>query len=258
MILLLQKILLNLYYWPLFLLTTVIGIIITPGLLVGNRLFNLMPTDRFARLVVRLYGWFLVRVVPFMAPVVLEDRSGGLPGQTIFTPNHCSAADPYLFGMVPGDNVFVTSWPFKIPFYSFFMRLARYINSTQGWEHVQQEGIALINSGSSLIIWPEGHRSRNGQMARFKNGAFQLAMATGRPIVPVCIIGSRQLLAPGKHFLSPARIKIILLPAIIPAGSSECSADIKSLKNKTKDAIAAELTKQQSENKTNQRLMTHG
>jgi 1-acyl-sn-glycerol-3-phosphate acyltransferase len=239
----LKKILLNLYYWPMLLLVTIAALIVAPGLLLGNMVFPRMPIARLARLSVRVYGWILIRVVPFMAPVVLEDRSGGFPKPAIFIPNHNSSIDPYLFGMLPMDNAFVTSWPFKIPFYSFFMRLAGYINSIRGWEHVQRAGTRLLESGCSLIIWPEGHRSRDGRLRRFKNGAFQLALATGRPIVPVCIIGSRQVLPPGKRFLSPARVRVILLPTIMPSGSINNPEDIRSLKTRTKEAIGAEMDK---------------
>jgi 1-acyl-sn-glycerol-3-phosphate acyltransferase len=239
----LKKILLNLYYWPMLLMVTIIGIIVAPGLLLGNMIFPRMPVARLARLSVRIYGWILIRVVPFMAPVVLEDRSGGFPKPAIFIPNHNSSIDPYLFGMLPMDTAFVTSWPFKIPLYSFFMRLAGYIDSTNGWEHVQRAGTRLLESGCSLIIWPEGHRSRDGRLRRFKNGAFQLALAANRPIIPVCIVGSRQILAPGKRLLSPARVKVILLPAIMPSGSSDNPEDIMSLKTRTKEAIGTEMDK---------------
>jgi 1-acyl-sn-glycerol-3-phosphate acyltransferase len=133
------------------------------------------------------------------------------------------------------------------------MRLAGYINSTLGWEHVQHEGKSLLNSGCSLIIWPEGHRSRNGKLGRFKNGAFQLALITGRPLVPVCITGSRQMLQPGNRFLTPARIKVTLLPPIQPTGSYDNHDDIKSLKEKTKNAIAVELTNKHSAEMEDQR-----
>jgi 1-acyl-sn-glycerol-3-phosphate acyltransferase len=239
----LKKILLNLYYWPMLLLVTIIGIAIAPGLLLGNMIFPRMPVARLVRLSVRIYGWILIRVVPFMAPVVLEDRSGGFPKPVIFIPNHNSSIDPYLIGILPMDHAFVTSWPFKIPLYSFFMRLAGYIDSTNGWEHVQTAGTKLLESGCSLTIWPEGHRSRDGRLRRFKNGAFQLALSASRPIVPVCIVGSRQILPPGKRFLSPARVKVILLPAIMPSGSSENPDDIRSLRSKTREAIATELDK---------------
>lgn len=225
----------------MFLLVTVIGMIITPILMLCNLIYPRIPTGRLTRLCIRIYGLVLIKVVPFMAPVELEDRSGGFDQPAIFIPNHNSSIDPYLFGILPCDSAFITSWPFSIPFYNFFMRLAEYINSTKGWEHVQARGLELFKSGCSLVIWPEGHRSRDGKLRRFKNGAFQLALASGRPIVPVCIIGSRKMLPPGSRFLTPARIKVILLPTIIPNGLADNPGDIKLLNNQTREAIAAEL-----------------
>ena len=242
----LKKILLNIYFWPMFLLVTAIGFLVTPFLLAANLLLTASSIDRSIRQAIRIYGWVLIRIVPFMAPVVLEDRSGGFDKPAIFTPNHSSSADPYLFGMIPVENAFVTSWPFRIPFYNFFMHLAGYINSTRGWKHVQKKGKELLASGCSLIIWPEGHRTRTGRMGRFKNGAFQLALATGRPIVPVCIVGSRRMLPPGRFFISPARIKIILLPAIEPIGTADNPDDIKNLKERARTCIARELEKQRA------------
>lgn len=236
-----KKLLLNLYYWPMFLLVTVIGFGISPLLLLGNLLLP-QPTDRMIRRAIRVYGWFLIRVIPFMAPVQLDDRSGGFAKPAIFVPNHCSSLDPYLFGLLPLDNAFVTSWPFHIPFYNFFMYLARYIDSTRGWPHVQEAGKKLLARGCSLIIWPEGHRSRDGHLRRFKNGAFQLALATGRPIVPVCILGSREMLPPGSRLLNPARIRVVLLPPLMPVGNANNPDDIKALKERTKAAILVTLT----------------
>lgn len=235
-----KKLLLNLYYWPLFLLVTVIGFGISPLLLLGNLLLP-QPTDRMIRRSIRVYGWFLIRVIPFMAPPILDDRTGGFAKPAIFTPNHNSSIDPYLFGLLPLDNAFVTSWPFHIPFYNLFMFLAGYIDSTRGWDHVEKQGKKLLDQGCSLIIWPEGHRSRDGRLRRFKNGAFQLALATGRPIVPVCILGSREMLPPGQRLLNPARIRVVLLPPIIPAGSADNPEDIMALREQVRAAIAAIL-----------------
>ncbi|MCA1765060.1 MAG: 1-acyl-sn-glycerol-3-phosphate acyltransferase [Desulfobulbaceae bacterium] len=236
-----KKFLLNIYFWPMFLLVTIAAFLCAPIVLGVYLLLTRSSVARTIRQGIRIYGWVLTRLVPFMAPVILEDRSGGFGKPVIFTPNHNSSADPYLFGMVPMENAFVTSWPFQIPFYNFFMHLAGYVNSTKGWKHVQKKGKELLDSGCSLIIWPEGHRTRTGRLGRFKNGAFRLALATGRPIVPVCIIGSRRMLPAGRFFLSPARVRVVLLPTITPVGKADSPDDIKNLKEQTKKCIEEEL-----------------
>jgi len=239
----LKKLLLNLYIWPVFAVFTVFCLcFILPLLLIYSVLTN-QPMDRVIRKSICLYGWALVRVVPFMAPVTVEDLSNGIRPPVIFVPNHNSSIDPYLFGMLRFENAFVTSWPFQIPVYKWLMRMARYINSNDGWDIVQSRGEELLASGCSLIIWPEGHRSRDGRLARFKNGAFRLACLTGRSIVPVCILGSDRLMPPGSRFLTPSRVKMVILPPIIPSVRGDNPDCIRALKDQTRESIATELAK---------------
>ena len=239
----LKKLLLNLYIWPVFAVFTVFGLcFILPLLLIYSVLAN-QPMDRVIRKSIRLHGWALVRVVPFMAPVTVEDFSNGIKPPVIFVANHNSSIDPYLFGMLWFENAFVTSWPFRIPIYRWLMRMARYINSDDGWDVVQSRGEELLASGCSLIIWPEGHRSRDGRLARFKNGAFRLACSTGRPIVPVCILGTNHLMPPGSRFLTPSRVKMVILPPIIPSGRRDDPDCIRALKDQARASIATELAK---------------
>jgi 1-acyl-sn-glycerol-3-phosphate acyltransferase len=154
-----------------------------------------------------------------MAPVRVESGPQKIPSPCIIVANHNSAIDPYLFGALPIENCFVTSWPFKIPVYGPLMRLAGYINIADGWEAILQIGAARLHAGASLSIWPEGHRSRDGRLGRFRKGAFQLAFETGYPILPVSIIGSDRILPPGRRFLSPGRVRIILHNPIFPEKS---------------------------------------
>jgi len=232
-----KKLLLNLYVWPCFLVVTIAGLFTLPFLFGINMLFWRRPLDSLVRKAVRIYGWVLVRVVPFMGPVEVEYRAGQLDLPVIFVANHRSSLDPYLFGALPYEMAFVTSWPFKIPVYNFIMRLARYIDATLGWEEIEEKGKELLSSGCSMIVWPEGHRSRDGRMGRFKNGAFRLAYRTGRNIVPVCICGTRQVLAPGKRFFTPGRIKLIVLPAISPRRDLDEASAIVDLKKRAMEAI---------------------
>ena len=179
--------------------------------------------------------------------VKLVDRSGGFPIPVIFTPNHASSIDPYLFGLIPVENAFVTSWPFKIPVYSLMMRMAGYIDSRKGWQELKSRGSRLLESGCSLIIWPEGHRSRDGRLGRFKNGAFMLACRTATAVVPVYIKGSGQVLPPGKRYIRPGEVEVVLLPPIHPSGAGlprkngEDADCVSSLKQAVYSAITGEM-----------------
>jgi 1-acyl-sn-glycerol-3-phosphate acyltransferase len=198
------------------------------------------PAATSIRLIVRLYGYILIRVVPFMAPVTIEYRAGKFKEPVIFASNHYSSIDPYLFGMLPCEMVFVTSWPFRIPVYKWIMGIAKYINSLDGWDVLEEQGSQLLNNGCSLVIWPEGHRSRDGRTGRFKNGAFRLACKTGKPVVPICVKGSDKVLSPGQRLLNPARVKVVVLKPIEPP-DSDTPENIKNLKDMTREAIVTEL-----------------
>jgi 1-acyl-sn-glycerol-3-phosphate acyltransferase len=238
-----KKLLLNLYIWPVFAVFTVFCLLFILPLLLIYTVLASQPMDRIIRKSIRLYGWALVRVVPFMAPVTVEDFSCGIKPPVIFVANHNSSIDPYLFGMLPFENAFVTSWPFRIPVFNWVMRLALYINANDGWEAVRRRGEKLLASGCSLIFWPEGHRSRDGGVARFKNGAFRLACSTETSIVPVCILGSAHLMPPGSRFLTPSRVKVVILPPIIPSGRGDDPDRIRALKDQARESITNELAK---------------
>ena len=238
-----KKLLLNLYLWPMFVLLTLVSLLLLPILLGTNKLFLHQPRAKFLRKLIRIHGWVLVKIVPFMAPVTIEDKTGGYEPPVIFVSNHCSSVDPYLFGALPIENAFVTSWPFRMPVYNKLMRMAEYISSEDGWPVLCAQARKLFESGSSLIFWPEGHRAKDGRLQKFKKGAFLLAHETGRSIVPVCTLGTDVFLPPGKLFFTPSKIKIILLA---PVSSPQQSSDdpVALLRNETWQKIAHELNKQ--------------
>jgi len=240
----LKKLLLNLYFWPAFALVSLFGLCVLPFLLIFSVLSVPRSTARVLRKGIRLYGWLLVRVVPFMASVRVEDLSGGLKPPVIFIANHYSSIDPYLFGILPFENAFVTSWPFRIPIFNWGMRLAGYINTKDGWKGIEKQGKKLLASGCSIIIWPEGHRSRDGRLTRFKNGAFRLACSTGAPILPVCILGTDRVMPPGNRLLTPGIVKMILLPPIVAQKCGDSPECVSTLKDRAREAIATELARQ--------------
>ena len=74
-----------------------------------------------------------------------------------------------------------------------------------------------MSRGLSLIVFPEGTRSRDGRVARFKGGSFYLALEAGLPIVPLSVIGSRHVMLKGRLATYPGRVGLAA-SARVPAG----------------------------------------
>ncbi|MCJ7580407.1 MAG: 1-acyl-sn-glycerol-3-phosphate acyltransferase, partial [Candidatus Aminicenantes bacterium] len=237
----LKKLLFNLYYGAAFTFVTLAGLLLLPWILLVNVFFLGRSVDSALRRAIRFYGWVLVCVVPFMAPVTVENKGEKFHFPAILVANHNSGIDPYLFGAVPIENCFLTSWPFNIPVYGRIMRLAGYIDSKKGWDEIREKGAELLDSGSSLTIWPEGHRSRDGRLGRFKKGAFVLAVETGYPVVPVSILGSGEILSPGKRFLSPGKVKLILHNPVYPDTHGDKEQSITALRDTVRQIIEKTL-----------------
>ena len=232
-----KKLFFNVYFWVAFTFVTLVGFVLLPWIILINVFILGRSLGSALRRAIRFYGWVLVCVIPFMAPVVVENKADKFYFPAILVANHNSAIDPYLFGALPTENCFVTSWPFAIPIYGLLMRFAGYINAEDGWDEIREKGADLLNSGSSLTIWPEGHRSRDGRLGRFRKGAFALAVETGYPVVPVCILGSGEILSPGKRFLSPGKVRLILHDPVYPLQPCETMFSILSRKHFRKTSI---------------------
>ncbi len=236
-----KKFLLNLYFWPVFIIITCVGFPLLPIILLVNSLYYRRSMAAGLRRAIRVYGWCLVRLVPFFAPIRVEYDCGDLPTPAIFVANHNSAIDPYLFGAIAVENGFVTSWPFRIPVYNVLMRYAGYANTDEGWDAVKKKSGEMLAQGSCVTIWPEGHRSRDGKIGRFKNGAFSLAMETGVPVIPVCILGSAKVMAPGNRLLSPARVRLIVLEAVYPDPERNDPEGVQELRGRVREMIEQKL-----------------
>ena len=68
----------------------------------------------------------------------------------------------------------------------------------------------LTSNGLSLIVFPEGTRSRDGRVARFKGGSFLLALEAGLPVVPISVIGSRHVMLKDRLATYPGHVKLVV------------------------------------------------
>jgi 1-acyl-sn-glycerol-3-phosphate acyltransferase len=76
----------------------------------------------------------------------------------------------------------------------------------------------LMKQGLSLIVFPEGTRSRDGQLAQFKGGSFYLALQAGLPVVPLSIVGSRHIMLKGRLATYPGRVTLVVHEPIDTTG----------------------------------------
>ena len=210
----------NVVAYPAIIVWTVVGIVVFPFCFILWKVSTRWENDRIMRHFVWIYGrgWLCI-----MSPFVRFRREGfknkkiDLP--CIMVINHLSFFDTYCMALLPVSNIAFTirSWPFKMPWYAPFMRLANYLDlETIGWGGAFEAGSRILSGGGSLLFFPEGHRSKDGQIQRFYSGPFKLAVETGVSILPLCITGTEVLLPPNRWWLLPATICLRALPQVSP------------------------------------------
>ena len=97
-----------------------------------------------------------------------------------------------------------------------------------------------IRNGTSVIFFPEGTRSRDGRLRPFKKGAFRMALDLGLPILPVTIVGTRDILPPHSRDLMPGRAQLIIHPPVPVEGLGE--SDLADLMARVRSMIAEPLS----------------
>jgi 1-acyl-sn-glycerol-3-phosphate acyltransferase len=130
-----------------------------------------------------------------------------------------------------------------IPFFGWAMWASRHITIDRG------DPLAAIKSlkrakermaaGISIVVFPEGTRSRDGKLLRFKKGGFLLAAQSNRPIVPVTINGSRQVLPAGAWRLRGGTVDVTISEPIAVDGFGP--GTLRHLSNQVRQAIETNL-----------------
>ncbi len=144
------------------------------------------------------------------------------PGAVVFAPNHQSHLDILvLLGYLPGRTRFAAKrelWRHPV---------VGAVLDTLGMVPIDREyperSIDVLNragsEGHSLVVFPEGTRSRTGALLPFKKGAFALAIGAGLPVVPVVCRGTRRLMPRGSRLtVVPGEVEIVVEAPIPTAG----------------------------------------
>jgi 1-acyl-sn-glycerol-3-phosphate acyltransferase len=201
--------------------------------------------DRVLDLARAWSGW----VISFAGvKIVVETRANLVPDQPyVFMANHASSLDIWaVFVAIPRRIRLIAKKQLaRIPLFGWVMWAGRFIFIDR------QNGVAArrsidvacrrIHDGDSVLLFPEGTRSRDGTLGPFKKGGFHLAVKAGVPIVPVALRGTHELMPRGSLLLRSGTITAIIGEPIPTQGLSD--AERATLSERVRSVVQDLLTK---------------
>lgn len=189
-------------------------------------------------------GWGVVFSFATRTRIQVEGGEGLDRDQAyVFVSNHLSNLDPPLHvAKLPVPIRFLAKKElFRIPVFGRAMKAVGMIETDReahasAHRAINVQVARVIEMGKSLIIYPEGHRSRDGTLQPFKKGAFRIAIDNQMPVVPVTIAGTERAWQPGAKTLHGGRARMVVHD---PIPTEELGPeDITDLRNRAQAIIS--------------------
>lgn len=209
---------------PLFILTTILAATtaIIGCYLGGEKVFGYYPGVIWSRIALAL----------FLCPVKILGKEQLKKEETplLIMANHQSALDIFLiYGYLGIPFRFILKESIrKIPFIGKFCEVAGFIyvdeRRSSSIKKSMEEGKEVLRKGNSIVLFPEGHRSRNGEMLPLKRGGFRLAYQLQAKMLPVAIRNAYEALPYKKYIPRPKKLLLSILPTVA-IDSSLCEQD---------------------------------
>ncbi|PAU93882.1 1-acyl-sn-glycerol-3-phosphate acyltransferase [Aliifodinibius salipaludis] len=224
----------------------VILILIWLPLLAVSRLFDRDPARYRTGKLFRKLGKYISKINPNWQIVItgyehIDDRR-----PYVMVCNHLSQADIPLISNLPWEMKWVAKKElFDTPVIGWMMKLAGDISvdrkAPDRREQTLLQARHYLNHDCSVIFFPEGTRSRNGKLSRFKAGAFDLAIREKIPILPMVIDGTQNTLPKRSWKFGVAKhIKLKVLDPISTEGMQK--SDIRELTTQVRQDILDQLS----------------
>ena len=156
--------------------------------------------------------------------------------------NHESLADIFLISHLPWEMKWLSKESiFRIPVMGWMMSLAGDIAVSRSERASRAEALEAcrerLRNHVSVMIFPEGTRSRTDELLPFKDGAFRLAVESGVPILPLVVAGTRGAMQKGSLLFGRSRAEVRALDPIPTDGMT--IADVPMLRERVRDLIIA-------------------
>lgn len=192
-----------------------------------------------------LYG-----VPPLMRRTIdgVENIEKGKP--YVMVMNHNSGFDIFAAYKIPLNFRWVSKREvFRVPFMGWLLPIHGDIpiergNASAAMAKVIRDGKLWLSRGASIAIFPEGTRSKTGEMGRFKAGAFNLAAEAGVDILPIVMTGTNEMIK-GWKINWRNRTAIRVMPAI--KADVVAATDTKELMLQVRESMVEELAKLRAE-----------
>lgn len=180
----------------------------------GFMLLLVFSQQRTIYLVSRWWSWFILKITQVRVKVIgLENIP--VNESVIYVSNHASSFDiPALFWGIPVPLFYLAKMELKkVPLFGWFMKAvgmvfvdrANHENAMQSLIEAGNE----IHNGKNIITFPEGMRTRDGEIQRFRRGSFMLALENTIDIIPIAISGAREINPPG-YRITPGTITLTI------------------------------------------------
>jgi 1-acyl-sn-glycerol-3-phosphate acyltransferase len=187
-------------------------------------------------------AWSRVLLRLLRVEVATEGLEHAPPGPAVYAANHASALDILIvFGHLPIDFRIVYKKSLSlVPLLGWAIRLGGHvpIDRTHPFRARRSlDAVARrIRAGTSVVVFPEGTRSPDGSVRRFKRGSFALAIEAGVPVVPVSLVGVKAVVPHGLTRVRPGAVRVALHPPVPVAGRP--AEDAEALAEEVRSIVA--------------------
>ena len=232
----------QLYAWLVFFpLAVLISLVCSTGAIVSAYLVN----PHFAS---RVFGTAWARLIAWLTPVVVEVEGHEFANRGrsyVVVSNHQSMYDIFvIYGWLSLDLKWVMKKELrKVPGIGMGCEKVGHIFVNRR-DHVQaaeaiNQALQRLGDGIGILFFPEGTRSRDGQLLPFKKGAFYTAVEQQIPLLPVTVSGTRDIMPAKSLRLFPGKARLVIHPPIETGGLAR--EDLPALMQQTRDVIASGL-----------------
>ena len=204
----------------------------------------------FAHRCARAWSFLILKTTGVRVTVEGLDRV--TPGTTyVFVSNHQSIYDtPVLFWSLPFQlRIIAKESLAQFPVLGWHLKRGRHLFVDR--RHPDRAGIlarwrSLVSEGLSLMIFAEGTRSMDGHTAHFKGGSFLLAIEAGLPVVPIAVIGTRQVMPKNRLRTEPADVTLVVHdPIPAPVIAKPTARDAKAFADRVHAIVAQTVESRQ-------------